>query len=132
MWQNSHMAIMSPHDVPNSRHHLDEGDRLDLLRLEMLVAQGKIWDAQEAAEDLWRSARDAHRELYHGLSNALTAACARESGQDRGARQILERTARILEPFPRRALGFDLDALLDSVRELVHRGDGPVHLVRQG
>jgi predicted metal-dependent hydrolase len=132
MWQNSHMTIMDPHAIPDSRAHMDEGDRLDLLRLEMLVAQGKVWDAQEAAEDLWRSSQDAHKELFHGISNALTAACAQEAGQPRGSREILERTIRILEPYPRRVLGLDLDALIRSVHEIVNRGEGPVRLVRQG
>lgn len=126
------MTIMDAGGIPDSRHHLDEGERLDLLRLELLVAQGKLWEAQEAAEDLWRGARDAHRQLFLGISNALTAACAAESGQNRGAREIFDRSVRILAPFPRRSLGFDLDALLDSTRAFVLRGEGPLHLVRQG
>jgi hypothetical protein len=126
------MAIMNPSRVPVDRGHLDHEDRSRLIRLELLVAAGRFAEAQELAEDLWIEATDAHKRLYQGLSNALTAVCARQAHQHRGARQIAEQTSAMLEPYPRRVLDIELDALLDSVRNFVVRGEGPVLLRRQG
>jgi len=126
------MAIMEPEHIPAGRDHLDEDEQGRLIRFELLVAQGKHHDAQDEAEGLWLEASDAHKLLYQGLSNALTAVCAREAGQRRGAREIARRTRNMLAPFPRRVLGFDLDVLLDSVDEFVRRGEGPILLLRQG
>jgi hypothetical protein len=126
------MAIMDPSRVPPGRGHLDPEDRARLTRLELLVAGGRFEEAQEVAEDLWLEATDAHKRLYQGLSNALTAVCARRARQVRGARQIAERTEAMLAPYPRHALDLELDALLESVRDFVARGEGPVLLRRQG
>lgn len=126
------MAIMEPERVPAGRDHLDREERRGLIRLELLVAQGKHDQAQEQAEDLWLGATDAHKRLYQGLSNALTAVCAREAGQRRGAREIAQRTRDMLGRYPRQVIGLDLDALLDSVDEFVLRGEGPILLHRQG
>lgn len=102
------------------------------MRLELLVAGGRFEEAQELAEDLWLEATDAHKRLYQGLSNALTAVCARQARQLRGARQIAAQTEVMLAPYPRRALGLELDVLLESVRDFIARGEGPVLLRRQG
>jgi hypothetical protein len=126
------MAIMEPERIPVGRDHLDDDEQRRLIRLELLVAQGRHDQAQEEAEDLWLEASDAHKRLYQGLSNAFTAVCARDAGQRRGAREIARRTRLMLAPFPRRVLGFDLDVLLDSVDEFVLRGEGPILLLRQG
>ncbi len=123
---------MSPGALPPGRDHLDADDRIRLLRFDLLVADRRFEAAQEEVEDLWREATDAHRELYRGLANALTAVCAREARKLRGAREIAERSRSLLEPFPRRVLGLELDALLESVASFVERGDGPVLLQRQG
>jgi len=126
------MAIMDPHRIPSGRAHLDEHDRQRLLRLELLVADGRFDEAQETAEGLWLEANDAHKLLYQGLSNALTAVCARQARQLRGARQIADATRSMLAPFPRRVLDLELDVLLDSVRDFVLRGEGPILLRGQG
>ena len=123
---------MDPARLPADRRHLDEADRNVLLRFELLVQVGRFDEAQDLAEDLWREATDTHRRFYQGLANALTAVCARGSRQLRGAQEIAARTREMLAPYPRRALGFDLDALLDSVDDLILRGSGPVLLQRQG
>jgi hypothetical protein len=126
------MAIMDPSLLPANRAHLDQEDRARLMQFELLVGQRRFEEAQEVVEDLWLEATDAHKALYKGLANALTAACAREGRQLRGARQIADRTRSMLAPFPRMSLGFDLDALLESLELLVTRGDGPILLLRQG
>jgi hypothetical protein len=126
------MAIMDPRRIPPGRSHLDESDRRRLIRLELEVAAGRFDDAQETAEELWLEATDAHKLLYQGLSNALTAVCARQARKLRGARQIASETRTLLAPFPRRALDLELDALLESVGDFVARGEGPILLRRQG
>jgi len=126
------MAIMDPSRIPSGRSHLDEHDRQRLIRLELQVAAGRFAEAQETAEGLWLEAIDAHKLLYQGLSNALTAVCARQARQRRGARQISDETRSMLAPFPRRVLDLELDALLESVRDFVQRGEGPILLRRQG
>jgi hypothetical protein len=126
------MAIMNPARIPNDRSHLENEDREQLLRLELLVMQGKFEEGQEVVEDLWIEATDAHKRLYQGISNALTAVCARQARKLRGAREIAERTRSVLSPFPRFALGIDLDALLDSMNDFVVRGEGPILFLRQG
>lgn len=126
------MAIMDPRRIPSGRSHLDEHDRRRLIRLELAVAAGRFDEAQEMAEDLWLEASDAHKLLFQGLSNALTAVCARQARKLRGAQQIADETRRLLAPFPRRVLDLELDALLESVRHFVVRGEGPILLRRQG
>jgi len=126
------MAIMDPALLPADRNHLDPEDRNQLLRFELLLVQGRFDQAQEVVEDLWIEATDAHRELYRGLSNAVTAVCASEAQKHRGAGEIAHQSRVILAPFPRRVLGIDIDALLDSVSDHVERGEGSVLLQRQG
>jgi hypothetical protein len=123
---------MDPATIPAGRRHLDDDELAMLMRFELLVAQGRFDDAQEAAEDLWLEATDAHKRLYQGLSNALTAVCARQANQLRGAREISARTRQMLEPYPRTVIGIELDALLGSVDDFVVRGEGPILLLRQG
>jgi len=126
------MTIMDPTSIPEDRQHLDKDDRDQLLRLELLLGQGRYDEAQEVAEDLWLEATDAHKRLYQGLSNAVTAVVARQARQLRGARQIAQQTRTMMAPYPRRVLGIELDTLLDSVDEFIVRGEGPILLLRQG
>jgi hypothetical protein len=126
------MAYMNPRDIPADRSHLDPEDRDQLLRFELLVAQGRFDEAQDTVESLWLEATDAHKALFKALANIMTAVCARTLQQRRGAAEIARRSHAMLEPFPRRALGFDLDALASSVDDFVLRGEGPVLLLRQG
>jgi hypothetical protein len=126
------MAIMDPSQIPADRDHLDEDDRARLIAFELLVGQGKHHDAQDVVEELWLEATDAHKRLYQGLSNAMTAVCAREAFQRRGAREIARHTRELLADYPRRALGIELDASLDPVDRFVRRGEGPILLLRQG
>jgi len=126
------MAIMDPALLPADRDHLDIEDRDQLLRLENLLAQGSFDLAQEVAEDLWIEATDAHKDLFKGLANALTAVCAREAQKHRGAREIANQSRVILDPFPRRVLDMDLDLFLDSVSGFVERGEGPILLGPRG
>ncbi len=126
------MAIMDPTRLPIDRRHLDEEDRINLLRLELLLEQNRFDEANDVAEDLWVEATDAHKELYRGLANALTAVVAREARQFRGAAEIAQQSRVTLAPFPRLVLGFDLDAILDSVQSFVERGEGLILVRRQG
>jgi len=126
------MAYMDPAELPAGRGHLDPEDRERLTRFDLQVADRRFDEAQETVEDLWIEATDAHKALYQGLSNALTAVCAREARQLRGAREIAARSRTMLAPFPRHVLGIDLDALLESMDDFVERGEGPILVLRQG
>lgn len=107
------MATMDPAAIPSHREHLDENDRRRLEAFELLLTAGQLEAAKDVAEDLWSEATDAHRRLYQGLANALTAAIAASAGHLRGAAEVAARTRTLLAPFPRHALG--LDALLDDL-----------------
>jgi len=122
------MAVMDPAGIPPGRDHLDPEDLTRLERLERLVNAGELDQAQDVAEELWAEMTDAHRGLFRGLANALTAACARSRGQVTGARQIAVSTRTMLSPFPRVALGLDLDRLLDSLDAFVASGTGRIHV----
>jgi Uncharacterized conserved protein len=120
------MAVMEPSAVPPGRDHLDPEEVALLAAMECHLAAGDHRAAQDCAEDLWRLATDAHKRLYQGLSNALTAVCARELGHLRGAREIAARTHEMLRPYPRRVLGLDLETLLATMDRFVATGGGPV------
>lgn len=126
------MAVMDPTAIPSGRDHLDPADRVRLEQLERLVAAGDLDEAQDLAEELWTEATDAHRELFRGLANALTAACARGRGQLKGAREIAAATRTMLSPFPRVAVGLDLDRLVASLDAFVATGRGRIHLGPEG
>ncbi len=120
------MAIMDAAELPPGREHLADDELEALEQLEACLAAGDYRGAQDEAEDLWLVATDTHKRFYQGLSNALTAICARELGHLRGAREIAARTREMLAPYPRQALGLDLDVLLDSMDRFVADGRGPV------
>jgi len=122
------MAISDPSRVPAGREHLDNEDRELLERFEELVAAGDLESAHDVAEELWMTATDAHRALYQGLANVLAAVCAREQGKLRGALQIAQRSREMLAPFPARALGLELDVLLESMERCVERGQAGLRL----
>ncbi len=126
------MAIMDPADIPSGRDHLDPTDRARLEHFERLVATGALAEAQDLAEELWVEAVDAHKGLFRGLANALTAACARSRGQLRGAREIAAATRTMLSPYPSRAVGLDLDRLLASLDAFVATGEGRVYPGAEG
>ena len=120
------MAIMDPSAVPSGRGHLDPEEVSLLEELEAHLIAGEHHAAQDDAEDLWRLAVDAHKRLYQGISNALTAVCARELGHLRGAREIAARSHDMLAPYPRRVVGLDLDLLLATMDAFVASGNGVV------
>ena len=122
---------MDPRSLPAGRDHLDPEDRTTLDRCERLAADGRFAEAKDLVEGLWREANDAHKGLYRGLANALTAVCAQERGQVRGAREIAAATRAMLAPFPAQALGFDLHRLLAAVDARVASGQGAVDLAVQ-
>ena len=79
-------------------------------------------EAQDCAEELWRGAVDAHKRLWQGISNALTAVCARKLGHRRGACEIASKTHEMLSPYPRHVVGLDLEDLLAMMDRFVDTG----------
>ncbi len=119
---------MSPSAIPPDFEHLDTEEQDLILLLQDHLEAGRYHEAQDAAEDLWRGAVDAHKGLWKGISNALTAVCAREIGHLQGAQNIAARTHEMLAPYPRRAGGLDLDILLTSMDRFVAAGGGAVRV----
>ncbi len=119
---------MSPTAIPPDCDHMDAEEQQIVRLLQDHLEAGRHHEAQDAAEDLWRLAVDAHKRLWKGISNALTAVCAREIGHLQGAREIAARTHEMLAPFPRRAAGLDLDILLTSMDRFVASGGGAVRV----
>lgn len=117
------VAIMDPRRIPSGRDHLEADDRGRLQLFESALDANDLEAAEDAAEQLWSEAVDAHRRLYQGLANAVTAALAHRAGQLRGAAEIAAATRELFAPYPRTALGLDLDRLLGSLDRLV-AGDG--------
>ncbi|RLE17558.1 MAG: hypothetical protein DRJ65_22630, partial [Acidobacteria bacterium] len=72
------MAIMSPSAIPPDINHLDAEEQALIRLLKDHLEAGRYREAQDTAEDLWRLAVDAHKLLWKGISNALTAVCALE------------------------------------------------------
>jgi len=120
------MAIMSPSAIPPDINHLDAEEQTLIRLLKDHLEAGRYREAQDAAEDLWRLAVDAHKRLWQGISNALTAVCARELEHIQGAQAIATRTHKMLAPYPRRAAGIDLDLLLATMDRFVATGSGEV------
>lgn len=117
---------MNPSAVPPDNDHLDPEEQELIRHLQDNLTAGRYGQAQDCAEDLWRLAIDAHKRLWQGVSNALTAVCARELGNLKGAQEIAGRTHEMLAPYPRRAAGLDLDLLLATMDRFVMTGGGAV------
>lgn len=113
------MAIMDPSQIPPKAGHLDPDERELFRQLKEHIDAGRFEEAQDCAEDLWRVAVDAHKKLWQGVSNALTAICASELGHLRGAREIAAKTHEMLLPYPRHVVGLDLDDLLAMMDRFV-------------
>ena len=122
------MAIMSPSAIPPDYEHLDAEEQNLIRQLQDNLAAGRYREAQDNGEDLWRGAVDAHKGLWKGISNALTAVCAGEIGHIQGAQEIAARTHEMLAPYPRRAAGIDLDLLLATMDQFVATGGGGVRV----
>jgi hypothetical protein len=120
------MAIMSPSAIPPDCNHLDTEEQELIRQLQDHLEAGRYHEGQDTAEDLWRLAVDAHKALWKGVSNALTAVCARELGHLKGAQDIAARTHEMLVLYPRRVVGIDLDLLLVTMDRFVATGSGEV------
>jgi len=120
------MAIMSPPAIPPDINHLDAEERALVRLLKNHLETGRYREAQDTAEDLWRLAVDAHKLLWKGISNALTAVCALELGHLKGAQDIAARTHEMLAPFPNRVVGLDVEILLATMDQFVATGVGAV------
>jgi len=122
------VAIMNPSAIPPDCNHLDVEEQELIRQLQDHLEAGRYREAQDSAEDLWRLAVDAHKLLWKGISNALTAVCARKGGHLKGSREIAARTHQMLAPYPRPAAGLDLDLLLATMDRFVATGGGEVRV----
>ncbi|MBF8247350.1 MAG: hypothetical protein HW374_150 [Bacteroidetes bacterium] len=84
-----------------------------------LFNRGKFWEAHEAWEHIWREREEESRIFFQGIIQAAAAFhLVFENPRPAGARNNCEKALAILEVFPVRFLGIDVDELRGSLREL--------------
>jgi len=84
-----------------------------------LFNRGKFWEAHEAWEHIWREREEESRIFFQGIIQAAAAFhLVFEKPRPAGARNNCEKALAILEVFPVRFLGIDVDELRGSLREL--------------
>ena len=94
-----------------------------------LFNRGHYFEAHEALEDAWRAAPAEHKQFLQGLVQAAVGMHHFTRGNRTGARGVLARAVRNLEPYAPERMGVDLGPLLKSLREWLgcaeHGSDPP-------
>ncbi|WP_121008190.1 DUF309 domain-containing protein [Saccharothrix australiensis] len=70
-----------------------------LTEAQRLLDDGKPFHAHEVLEDAWKSAPEEERELWRGLAQLAVGLTHLARGNRKGARSLLERGARNIEPY---------------------------------
>ncbi len=93
------------------------GDMPQQLYLEgiELFNRAEFFDAHEVLEDVWRDARNPERKFLQSLIQVAVALHHHGRGNLAGARSLLARATRNLEPYPERFGGVDLRSLRRSL-----------------
>lgn len=97
-------------------NHLSEGVAL--------FNRGEYFAAHEELEDAWREAPAQEKQFLQGLTQAAVGMHHYSKGNQVGARGVLARSIRNLEPFTPRHMDINLAALLDSLRLWLSSTDG--------
>ena len=85
-----------------------------------LFNEGKFWDAHEAWEQVWREREEESRIFLQGIIQAAAAFhLVFEKNRPSGARNNGKKALIILELFPVRFLGIDIDALRGRLRAIL-------------
>ncbi|MEV0681772.1 DUF309 domain-containing protein [Actinosynnema sp. NPDC050436] len=88
-----------------------------LVEAQRLLDDGKPFHAHEVLEDAWKSAPEAERELWRGLAQLAVGLTHLARGNAKGARALLDRGARSIEPFRAEPPhGVDVGGLVDWAR----------------
>ena len=78
--------------------------------------RGEYFEAHEALEDAWREGPADEKQFLQGLVQAAVGLHHFSRGNLVGARGVLARSVRNLEPFAPAHKSIDLDLLLESLR----------------
>lgn len=89
-----------------------------------LFNRGEYFEAHEALEDAWREAPAEEKQFLQGLVQAAVGMHHFSKGNLVGARGVLARSIRNLEPFTPRHMNLNVVALLDSLRRWLSSTDG--------
>ncbi|AXX32914.1 DUF309 domain-containing protein [Actinosynnema pretiosum subsp. pretiosum] len=97
-----------------------------LREAQRLLDEGKPFHAHEVLEDAWKSAPEAERELWRGLAQLAVGLTHALRGNGRGARSLVERGARSIEPYrDARPHGVDVAGLVDWAERGTYLDAGP-------
>jgi hypothetical protein len=80
-----------------------------------LFNRAEFFEAHEVLEDVWRESRNPERKFLQALIQVAVALHHHSRGNLVGAKSLLGRAARNLEPYPERFGGVDLAALRKSL-----------------
>ena len=85
-----------------------------------LFNRGKFWEAHEAWEHIWREREEASRIFFQGIIQAAAAFhLVFEKPRPAGAKNNCEKALTILELFPVRFLGIDVDELRENLKAIL-------------
>jgi predicted metal-dependent hydrolase len=82
-----------------------------------LFNQGKLFDAHEVWEDIWKSAEGAEKTFYQALIQAAAALLHLERGNHLGAISVYLKSRSKLEQFPAQCMGIELGLLRSELAE---------------
>lgn len=81
-----------------------------------LFNSGEYFEAHEALEDAWRAAPAADKQFLQGMVQAAVGMHHLHAANYIGARGVLARAIRNLEPYSPTRAGVDVERLLTSLR----------------
>ncbi|MEU7527809.1 DUF309 domain-containing protein [Saccharothrix sp. NPDC042600] len=91
-----------PHGAPGVERQpegVPRTPRESLTEAQRLLDDGKPFHAHEVLEDAWKAAPEPERELWRGLAQLAVGLTHAARGNARGARSLVERGARNIEPY---------------------------------
>lgn len=80
-----------------------------------LLNRGAFFEAHEVLEDVWRAAPVEDRAFLQGIIQVAVALHHYGGGNAEGARSVIARAARNLEPYPATYGSIDLAELRDAI-----------------
>ena len=89
-----------------------------------LFNRGEYFAAHEALEDAWREGPADDKQFLQGLVQSAVGMHLFSKGNLVGARGVLARSIRNLEPFTPQHMEIDVAALLDSLRGWLNGANG--------
>jgi uncharacterized protein len=88
-----------------------------------LFNQARFYEAHEVLEDVWRANSGPEKRFLQGLIQLAVALHHHSTGNTRGARSVLARSARNLRGYPDGFLGIPCSRVLESITQCEHALD---------